>query len=74
MIPTFLCSHIWFRVAILPHKCLREQIVALACNFVRILRLPPLRGYIIFYRVIPDGIEILRVISGQQDLEALFDD
>jgi toxin ParE1/3/4 len=34
----------------------------------------PLKGYIIFYRAIPDGIEILRVISGRQDLEALFDD
>ncbi len=38
------------------------------------LRGVPLKGYIIFYRVIPDGIEILRVISGRQDLEALFDD
>lgn len=38
------------------------------------LRGIPLKSYIIFYRVIPDGIEVLRVISGQQDLEDLFND
>lgn len=38
------------------------------------LRGVPLRSYIIFYRVIPDGVEILRVISGRQNLETLFDD
>lgn len=32
----------------------------------------PLAGYIIFYRVIDDGIEIIRVISGYRDLESLF--
>jgi toxin ParE1/3/4 len=38
------------------------------------LRGVPLEGYIIFYRVISEGIEILRVVSGRQDLETLFDD
>jgi toxin ParE1/3/4 len=38
------------------------------------LRGVPLESYIIFYQVIPDGIEILRVVSGRKDLEALFDD
>ena len=38
------------------------------------LRGLPLDGYIIFYRVINDGVEILRVVSGRQDLEALFTD
>lgn len=34
----------------------------------------PLDGYIIFYQVVEDGIEILRVLSGRQDLEVLFSD
>jgi toxin ParE1/3/4 len=34
----------------------------------------PVDAYLIFYRLIEDGIEILRVVSGYQDLEALFDD
>ncbi len=38
------------------------------------LRGVPLNGYIIFYRMLADGIEILRVVSGRQDLEVLFDD
>lgn len=38
---------------------------------------PSLRGlslasYIIFYRVIDDVIEIIRVVSGYRDLESLF--
>jgi toxin ParE1/3/4 len=36
------------------------------------LRGLPLDGYIIIYQVIDDGIEILRVVSGRQDLELLF--
>lgn len=32
----------------------------------------PLDGYIIFYRIIEDGIEILRVISGRRDLPSIF--
>ncbi|ARI84480.1 type II toxin-antitoxin system RelE/ParE family toxin [Microcystis aeruginosa] len=32
----------------------------------------PLDGYIIFYRVTDDTVEILRIVSGRQDLEALF--
>jgi toxin ParE1/3/4 len=31
-----------------------------------------LDGYIIFYRVQLDGVEIMRVVSGKRDLEALF--
>jgi toxin ParE1/3/4 len=34
----------------------------------------PIDAYLIFYRLIEDGIEILRVVSGYQDLKALFDD
>lgn len=32
----------------------------------------PLADYIIFYRIIDDGIEIIRVVSGYRDLESLF--
>ena len=38
------------------------------------LRGLPLDGYIIIYQIIDDGIEILRVVSGRQDLESLFTD
>ncbi len=36
------------------------------------LRGLPLANYIIFYRVIDNGIEIIRVVSGYRDLESLF--
>ncbi len=36
------------------------------------LRGIPLEGYIIFYRVLNDGIEILRVVSGRRNLPSLF--
>lgn len=36
------------------------------------LRGLPLAGYIIFYRIVNDGIEIIRVVSGYRDLESLF--
>jgi toxin ParE1/3/4 len=38
------------------------------------LRGLPLDGYIVLYKVIDDGIEILRIVSGRQDLESLFAD
>ncbi len=34
----------------------------------------PVDNYLIFYRPLDKGIEILRVISGYRDLEKLFDD
>ncbi|MGV0026885.1 type II toxin-antitoxin system RelE/ParE family toxin [Phormidesmis priestleyi] len=37
------------------------------------LRGIPMQDYIIFYRVFDDGIEILRVIRGDRDLEAIFE-
>jgi toxin ParE1/3/4 len=37
------------------------------------LRGLPLEGYIILYRSIDDGIEIVRVANGRQDLQSLFD-
>ncbi|MBD1928276.1 type II toxin-antitoxin system RelE/ParE family toxin [Trichocoleus sp. FACHB-90] len=36
------------------------------------LRGLPVDGYIILYRVIEDGVEIVRVVSGYRSLESLF--
>lgn len=36
------------------------------------LRGIPIRNYILFYRITNDGIEIMRVIRGERDLEAIF--
>ncbi|MBW4690136.1 MAG: type II toxin-antitoxin system RelE/ParE family toxin [Lyngbya sp. HA4199-MV5] len=33
-----------------------------------------LEGYIIFYRTMDDGIEILRVVSGRRDFPSLFEE
>lgn len=33
-----------------------------------------LEGYIIFYRILADGIEILRVVSGRHDLSTFFEE
>jgi toxin ParE1/3/4 len=40
------------------------------------LRIWPIRGfrkYLIFYRVLSDGIEIRRVLHGARDIESLFE-
>ncbi|MGB8702522.1 MAG: type II toxin-antitoxin system RelE/ParE family toxin [Thermosynechococcaceae cyanobacterium] len=36
------------------------------------LRSFPVEEYLIFYRLVEDGVEILRVVSGYRDLEAFF--
>jgi toxin ParE1/3/4 len=33
-----------------------------------------LEGYVIFYRILDDGIEILRVVSGRRNFPSLFSD
>jgi toxin ParE1/3/4 len=33
-----------------------------------------LEGYVIFYRVLDNGIEILRVVSGRRDFPSLFEE
>ncbi|MEH2401743.1 type II toxin-antitoxin system RelE/ParE family toxin [Nostoc sp.] len=33
-----------------------------------------LQGYIVFYKVLDDGIEILRVISGRRNFPSLFEE
>lgn len=38
------------------------------------LRGVSLEGYIIFYRILDDGIEILRVVSGRRDFPSLFEE
>lgn len=37
------------------------------------LRGLPLDGYVIFYRLLDDGIEILRVVSGRRHFPSLFE-
>jgi len=36
------------------------------------LRSVSLEDYLIFYRLVPEGIEVMRVVSGYRDLSALF--
>jgi toxin ParE1/3/4 len=36
------------------------------------LRSFPIGRYVIFYRPIPDGVEIVRVLHGARDLETIF--
>lgn len=36
------------------------------------LRSFPVGRYVIFYRIIPEGIEIIRVLHGSRDLNAIF--
>jgi toxin ParE1/3/4 len=36
------------------------------------LRSFPVEDYLIFYRQIPNGVEIVRIVSGYRDLEAVF--
>jgi toxin ParE1/3/4 len=36
------------------------------------LRSVPLEDYLLFYRLVPEGIEVMRVVRGYRDLEALF--
>jgi toxin ParE1/3/4 len=38
------------------------------------LRGLPLEGYVILYRMMDNGIEIVRVVNGRQDLQSLFDE
>ena len=40
---------------------------------IRIWRVKGFENYLIFYRPITDGIEILRIIHGARDIEILFE-
>jgi len=59
-------------------KC--QQLVAFpnsGKNYTEIrpgLRGISLEGFIIFYRILDDGIEILRVVSGRRDFSSLFEE
>ena len=35
------------------------------------LRLFPIRRYVVLYRALPDGIEVVRVVHGMRELRAL---
>ncbi|MEH2202568.1 MAG: type II toxin-antitoxin system RelE/ParE family toxin [Nostoc sp.] len=59
-------------------KC--QQIVAFPNSGKSYAKIRPdlrgvsLQGYIIFYRVLDDGIEILRVVSGRRNFPFLFEE
>ena len=59
-------------------KCVRlTQFPNMGRRYIEIhswLRGIPLEGYIIFYEVLEEEITILRVVSGRQNLEALFNE
>jgi toxin ParE1/3/4 len=38
------------------------------------LRGIPMQNYILFYRILDDGIEIMRVVRGDRDIEAIVDE
>ncbi|HET7078497.1 MAG TPA: type II toxin-antitoxin system RelE/ParE family toxin [Chloroflexia bacterium] len=38
------------------------------------LRSLPVASHMIFYRPLPDGIEVVRVIHGKRDINAVFED
>jgi toxin ParE1/3/4 len=37
------------------------------------LRSLPVLGYVIFFRPISDGVEIIRILHGSRDIDAIFD-
>ncbi|MEA5600647.1 type II toxin-antitoxin system RelE/ParE family toxin [Nostoc sp. UHCC 0252] len=39
-----------------------------------LLRTFPVKNYLIFYRLIDEGIEIVRILHGLQDIETIFQD
>lgn len=39
-----------------------------------LLRSFPVKNYLIFYRPIDEGVEIVRILHGSQDVETLFQD
>ena len=42
-------------------------------NLMRGVRSYPVGNYVLFYRQVDDGVEILRVFHGARDIEGLFD-
>ncbi|MBE8964834.1 type II toxin-antitoxin system RelE/ParE family toxin [Nostocales cyanobacterium LEGE 12452] len=38
------------------------------------LRILPIKNYLIFYRLIDEGIKIVRLLDGSQDIETIFQD
>ena len=55
------------------HKLVKFPNIGCSYGHIRPeLRGLPLDGYVILYRVINNGVEILRVVSCRQDLESLF--
>jgi len=49
------------------------QIGATAEDFAPNLRYFTVKNYAVFYRPVPDGIEIIRIIHGARDLPSFFE-
>jgi plasmid stabilization system protein ParE len=41
---------------------------------VRSWRVSGFRNYLIFYRIVPEGVQVLHVYHGARDLDALFEE
>ena len=50
----------------------RPELGRLRDDLMAQLRSFPFERYIIFYRSVPDGIEVIRVLHGARDVEAQF--
>jgi toxin ParE1/3/4 len=50
----------------------RPNIGHMRDNLAEGLRSFPVGRYVIFYRVLPEGIEIVRVLHGGRDLDSIF--
>jgi toxin ParE1/3/4 len=44
-----------------------------ALTGIRLWRLPSFERYLIFYRPIPDGIEVIRVLHAARDIDAILE-
>jgi toxin ParE1/3/4 len=40
---------------------------------IRLWRIRGFERYLIFYRPIPDGIEVIRVLHGARDIDTIFE-
>jgi toxin ParE1/3/4 len=55
------------------HTLVDDPLLGIARNEIEVdLRSFPVGRYIIFYRRIPEGIEIIRVLHGARDLNVIF--
>lgn len=49
-----------------------QDLVEIWPDIAKALRYHPVGNYLLLYRVIPNGIELVRVVHGARDLQQLF--